>query len=323
MPLEYPTGTIAEHLACRREAVVFDVSHLGTVHLDGDDASDRLQAVLTNDLAKIGPGRAQYTHLLDDADASVLDDLIVWWRPDGSFDVMPNASNTERVRAAIGGFDTTGGGRCWPCRALPPLSGWRQPCQASPPCAGSASSRWTGDRRRCWWPEPATRARRGWRSPSPPKPRPPCGTPSSVPASPRPGRRARHVAARSRAPVARPRAGTGDHPAAGRPRVGRRLGQADVPGPRCARGGAGAGRGPDARRCGHAGATATTRRVRRAPRRRRRRRHDQRQLLTGARPRHRPRSRATRPARRRRRGDRRARHPPPRLDRPHPVRPSS
>ena len=35
MPLEYPTGTIAEHLACRRDAVVFDVSHLGTVRLDG------------------------------------------------------------------------------------------------------------------------------------------------------------------------------------------------------------------------------------------------------------------------------------------------
>ncbi len=108
MPLEYPTGTIAEHLACRRDAVVFDVSHLGTVHLDGDDAGERLQAVLTNDLAKIGPGRAQYTHLLDDVDGSVLDDLIVWWRPDGSFDVMPNASNTERVRTAIGGVDTTG-----------------------------------------------------------------------------------------------------------------------------------------------------------------------------------------------------------------------
>ena len=35
MPLEYPTGTIDEHLACRRDAVVFDVSHLGTVRVDG------------------------------------------------------------------------------------------------------------------------------------------------------------------------------------------------------------------------------------------------------------------------------------------------
>ncbi len=107
MPLEYPTGTIAEHLACRRDAVVFDVSHLGTVRLDEPDAFDRLQRTLTNDLRKIAAGRAQYTHLLDD-DGSVLDDIIIWWHPDGEvFDVMPNASNTDRVRAAIGGRETT------------------------------------------------------------------------------------------------------------------------------------------------------------------------------------------------------------------------
>ena len=112
MPLEYRGGTIAEHLACREAAVVFDVSHLGTVRLDGADAHDQLQRTLSNDLGKIGPGRAQYTHLLDDADASVLDDIIVWWHPlDGDgpavFDVMPNASNTARVVEALGGVDTT------------------------------------------------------------------------------------------------------------------------------------------------------------------------------------------------------------------------
>jgi aminomethyltransferase len=112
MPLEYPTGTIAEHLACRHAAVVFDVSHLGTVRLGGSGALPRLQSALSNDLNKISPGRAQYTHLLDDADGSVLDDIIVWWHPrddgaDDVFDVMPNASNTARVREAIGGDDTT------------------------------------------------------------------------------------------------------------------------------------------------------------------------------------------------------------------------
>jgi aminomethyltransferase len=107
MPLEY-AGTIAEHLACRERAALFDVSHLGTVRLEGADAHDRLQSVLTNDLGKIGPGRAQYTHLLDRADGSVLDDIIVWWHPDANvFDVMPNASNTEGVRAAVGGRDIT------------------------------------------------------------------------------------------------------------------------------------------------------------------------------------------------------------------------
>ncbi len=112
MPVAYPTGTIAEHLACRDGAAMFDVSHLGSMRVEGAGAFGRLQATLTNDLDKIAPGRAQYTHLLDDADASVLDDIIVWWHPraDGEpdvFDVMPNASNTDRVIAALGGVDTT------------------------------------------------------------------------------------------------------------------------------------------------------------------------------------------------------------------------
>ena len=106
MPLEYATGTVAEHMACRRDAAVFDVSHLGTVRLAGPQAWPTLQRALTNDLAKIRPGKAQYSHALDD-DGSVLDDLIIWWTGAESFDVMPNASNTSRVLTAIGGHDVT------------------------------------------------------------------------------------------------------------------------------------------------------------------------------------------------------------------------
>ncbi len=102
MPLSYDEGTIAEHLACREDAVVFDVSHLGTVRVEGDGSLELLQWALTNDLRKVEPGRAQYTHLLDPADASVLDDIIVWWRAPEVFDVMPNASNTDRVTGALG-----------------------------------------------------------------------------------------------------------------------------------------------------------------------------------------------------------------------------
>jgi aminomethyltransferase len=94
MPLSYGTGTVAEHLACRSDAVVFDVSHLGTVRCDGDGMFDALQSTLTNDLTKVAPGRAQYTHLLDD-DGYVVDDIIVWWVSEHEFDVMPNASNTS------------------------------------------------------------------------------------------------------------------------------------------------------------------------------------------------------------------------------------
>ncbi|MGI8808944.1 MAG: glycine cleavage system aminomethyltransferase GcvT [Acidimicrobiales bacterium] len=116
MPLFYPTGTLAEHRTCRTGAVAFDVSHLGTVRLQGRGAFDAIQGALTNDLGKIGPGRAQYTHLLDD-DGSVLDDIIVWWVATDEFHVMPNAANTERVRAAIGGDDIT------PARAVIAVQG--------------------------------------------------------------------------------------------------------------------------------------------------------------------------------------------------------
>ncbi len=107
MPLSYPEGTIAEHLACRNDAAVFDVSHLGTVRVEGPGSFELLQTSLTNDLHRIGPGRAQYQHLLDESDASVLDDIIVWWVADEHFDVMPNASNTARVISVLGGHDVT------------------------------------------------------------------------------------------------------------------------------------------------------------------------------------------------------------------------
>ncbi|MGA2124261.1 MAG: glycine cleavage system aminomethyltransferase GcvT [Acidimicrobiales bacterium] len=107
MPLQYATGTVAEHLACRHDAVVFDVSHLGTVRCDGPEMFEALQATLTNDLNKVDPGRAQYTHLLND-DGFVVDDIIVWWVGTNEFDVMPNASNTEGVTSALpGGHDVT------------------------------------------------------------------------------------------------------------------------------------------------------------------------------------------------------------------------
>lgn len=106
MPLAYSGGTVAEHLACRRDAVVFDVSHLGTVRCDGPGMFEALQNTLTNDLRKIAPGKAQYTHLLND-EGFVVDDIIVWWYSDTEFDVMPNASNTSGVTAALPGRDVT------------------------------------------------------------------------------------------------------------------------------------------------------------------------------------------------------------------------
>jgi aminomethyltransferase len=101
MPIQYE-GVLEEHRACRDHAVVFDVSHLGSLEVRGPGAFDLLQRTLTNDLHRIEAGRAQYTHLLDPDDAHVVDDIIVWWVGEHDFIVMPNASNTERIASAFG-----------------------------------------------------------------------------------------------------------------------------------------------------------------------------------------------------------------------------
>ena len=111
MPLSYPTGTLAEHASCREGAALFDVSHLGTLEVLGNGALDLLQATLSNDLTRIGPGRAQYTHLLDETDGSVLDDIIVWWLGEGRFWVLPNATNNAAVVGALPGCVDLGTGR--------------------------------------------------------------------------------------------------------------------------------------------------------------------------------------------------------------------
>ena len=58
MPIQY-AGVLEEHRACREHAVVFDVSHLGSVRVAGEGAFDLLQWAFTNDLNRVEPGRAQ------------------------------------------------------------------------------------------------------------------------------------------------------------------------------------------------------------------------------------------------------------------------
>ena len=249
MPLSYPTGTIDEHLACRNDAVVFDVSHLGTVRVEGADAAERLQRALTNDLRKIAPGRAQYTHLLDEADASVLDDIIVWWVDDEVFDVMPNASNTDRVRSAIGGNETTHD------RAVLAVQGPRAKERLATVFPEAAAvGRFRGQPRSrgrastASSPAPATRARPASRSP--------CPTPRRRPVDGDHRRRCHAGRARARATRCASRPGcrctaTSWAPASRRCRPG--LGwvvawsKGDVPRPRAARGRASCGRQPPAR----------------------------------------------------------------------------
>ena len=112
MPIQY-VGVLEEHRACREAAVVFDVSHLGSLRVTGHGAKATLQWAFTNDLDRIEPGRAQYTHLLDETDAHVVDDIIVWWVATEEFIVMPNASNTAPLVAALeDAARRMGGGAC-------------------------------------------------------------------------------------------------------------------------------------------------------------------------------------------------------------------
>ena len=93
MPLVYSEGTLEEHRTCRTACSIFDVSHLGTLKVSGSDALMAIQSTFTNDLNRIAPGRAQYSHLLNDS-GGVVDDVIIWWLEDSLFHIMPNASNT-------------------------------------------------------------------------------------------------------------------------------------------------------------------------------------------------------------------------------------
>ncbi len=112
MPIQYES-VLDEHRACRERGVVFDVSHLGSVRVHGAGAFAALQWAFTNDLDRVGPAHAQYTHLLDPDDAHVVDDIIVWWVAPGDFLVMPNASNTAPLVDAVNDAAIDrGGGEC-------------------------------------------------------------------------------------------------------------------------------------------------------------------------------------------------------------------
>jgi aminomethyltransferase len=108
MPLSYPNGTVAEHLACRSSAAMFDVSHLATLEFRGEGEFSRLASLLSNDLTAVGVGGTQYTLLLNDT-GGVIDDLVVWRVSTDVIHVLANASNVESVQAMLGGVDITAG----------------------------------------------------------------------------------------------------------------------------------------------------------------------------------------------------------------------
>ncbi len=97
MPLEYPSGVVKEHTAVREAVGIFDVSHLGKVMVTGPGAAAYVNATLSNDLAKIAPGKAQYTLCCDDATGGIVDDLIAYYHDDEHVLLVPNAANSAEV----------------------------------------------------------------------------------------------------------------------------------------------------------------------------------------------------------------------------------
>ncbi|MFE4502297.1 glycine cleavage system aminomethyltransferase GcvT [Rhodococcus sp. NPDC056743] len=99
MPVSY-AGVVAEHTSVRENVGLFDVSHLGKAVVRGTGAAEFVNAALTNDLGKIGPGKAQYTLCCNES-GGVIDDLIVYYVNDEEIFLVPNAANTADVVAAM------------------------------------------------------------------------------------------------------------------------------------------------------------------------------------------------------------------------------
>ena len=87
-------GVIPEHRAVRADCGVFDVSHMGELEVEGMHAVDLLQSLLSNDVAKLDVGDAQYT-LLTNERGGIVDDLIVYRTDEYRYLLIVNASNRD------------------------------------------------------------------------------------------------------------------------------------------------------------------------------------------------------------------------------------
>jgi aminomethyltransferase len=99
MPVSY-AGTVSEHNATRAAVGLFDVSHLGKASVRGAGAAQFVNSALTNDLRRIGPGKAQYTLCCTES-GGVVDDLIAYYVSDDEMFLVPNAANTDAVVSAL------------------------------------------------------------------------------------------------------------------------------------------------------------------------------------------------------------------------------
>jgi aminomethyltransferase len=95
MPVQYPAGTISEHLRTRTRSGLFDVSHMGEIHVDGPDAIPFVNHLTTNDVTRLVDGQAHYSALTYE-NGTVVDDLLVYrFGPEKLFLVV-NAATQDK-----------------------------------------------------------------------------------------------------------------------------------------------------------------------------------------------------------------------------------
>ena len=95
LPVQYPTGVIAEHMAVRKGCGMFDVSHMGEILLKGPGSTAFLNHLLTNDYTKMEDGQARYSPMCNES-GGVVDDLIVYRVKENSYFIVVNAANKDK-----------------------------------------------------------------------------------------------------------------------------------------------------------------------------------------------------------------------------------
>ncbi|MBU0462371.1 MAG: glycine cleavage system aminomethyltransferase GcvT, partial [Proteobacteria bacterium] len=95
MPIQYPAGIINEHMATRKKAGIFDVSHMGRLYFTGKDTIPFLQHVLTNNALALGIGESQYT-LIQNENGGAIDDAYLYRFKQEEYLLVVNASNREK-----------------------------------------------------------------------------------------------------------------------------------------------------------------------------------------------------------------------------------
>ena len=95
MPIQYPAGIINEHMATRKKAGIFDVSHMGRLFFKGKDTLPFLQHVLTNNAMALELGESQYTLIQNESGGAIDDAYLYRFKPD-EYLLVVNASNREK-----------------------------------------------------------------------------------------------------------------------------------------------------------------------------------------------------------------------------------